>query len=76
MNLLATSTEPASDPIALRPYPSKLFVEVTTRCNLRCGMCVKETSDSGIVDGDLAPETFDALEPALSQTETLILNSC
>jgi MoaA/NifB/PqqE/SkfB family radical SAM enzyme len=31
-------------PPTLRPHPSKLFVEVTTRCNLRCAMCVKESA--------------------------------
>ena len=28
-----------------RPWPSRLFVETTTRCNLNCRMCVKETWD-------------------------------
>jgi putative metalloenzyme radical SAM/SPASM domain maturase len=37
-------------------------------------MCVRETQGCDIADGDLAIETFDALEPALSRTETLILN--
>ncbi len=59
---------------ALREFPSRLFVETTTRCNLRCAMCVKQTKDSGVVDGDLAPETFQALEPALPHAEALILN--
>ncbi|NMC72913.1 MAG: radical SAM/SPASM family putative metalloenzyme maturase [Geobacteraceae bacterium] len=59
---------------AFREYPSRLFVETTTRCNLRCAMCVKQTGDSGVVDGDLSPETFRALEPALPHAEVLILN--
>ena len=34
-------------PPAQRPHPSKLFVEVTTRCNLRCAMCVKYAPGQG-----------------------------
>ena len=28
---------------AYRPYPSKLFVEIASRCTLGCFMCVKQT---------------------------------
>ena len=31
-----------------RAFPSKLFLEVTTRCNLRCTMCVKQSFGNGI----------------------------
>lgn len=61
-------------PIPLRPFPSKLFVETTTRCNLKCQMCVKHTGDSDIPEGDLTMETFMALEPALPHAEALVLN--
>jgi len=66
---LATADTPA-----LREYPSRLFVETTSRCNLSCFMCVKQTRDSGVKDGDLAPETFSRLEPALPTLEALVLN--
>ena len=59
---------------ALRTHPSKLFVEVTTRCNLRCPMCPKQAPGNGIVDGDMRVETFESLQPALSGLEALILN--
>ena len=59
---------------ALRGYPTKLFVEITSRCNLGCFMCVKQTGSCGIAEGDLSPATFTAIEPALSQVEALILN--
>ena len=59
---------------ALRPYPSKLFVEVTTRCNLNCLMCVKQSEDCNIAEGDLSDEIFKSLEPALPSLEALILN--
>lgn len=59
---------------AMRPYPTKLFVEVTTRCNLHCSMCVKEAKGQRIAEGDLSPDTFSRLAPALPTLETLILN--
>jgi putative metalloenzyme radical SAM/SPASM domain maturase len=59
---------------ALRSYPSRLFVETTTRCNMKCHMCVKQSMGSGLEDGDLTFETFEALEPSLSKAEALVLN--
>lgn len=59
---------------ALRGQPSKLFVEITTRCNLKCEACVKQSQDSGIVDGDMSMETFMELAPAFSHLESLVLN--
>jgi MoaA/NifB/PqqE/SkfB family radical SAM enzyme len=59
---------------AFRPWPSKLFVETTTRCNLRCVMCVKETWERKTMEGDMADETFAALEPAFPHLEALVLN--
>jgi putative metalloenzyme radical SAM/SPASM domain maturase len=59
---------------ALRPWPSRLFVETTTRCNLQCRMCVKETWDKAVMEGDMAKETFAALEEAFPHLESLILN--
>lgn len=58
----------------LLPHPSRLFVEVTTRCNLNCFMCVKQQEGSAVCEGDLAPATFARLEPALPQLEALVLN--
>ncbi len=59
---------------ALRQYPSKLFVETTTRCNLGCFMCVKQSGECCIAEGDLAAELFQKLEPAFPRLEALILN--
>jgi putative metalloenzyme radical SAM/SPASM domain maturase len=61
-------------PAPLKPHPSKLFVETTTRCNLKCQMCVKHTADSEIAVGDMTMATFAALEPALPHVEALVLN--
>jgi putative metalloenzyme radical SAM/SPASM domain maturase len=70
--LMTTLAEPV--PPSLRAYPAKLFVEVTTRCNLGCFMCVKQTDGCCMTDGDLTPETFAALEPAFPHLEALVLN--
>jgi putative metalloenzyme radical SAM/SPASM domain maturase len=59
---------------ALRPHPSKLFVELTTHCNLSCQMCVKQSPGNEIVPGDMSRETFHALSSAFPTAEALILN--
>lgn len=59
---------------ALRPWPSKLFVETTSRCNLNCAMCMKQNSGSAGRDGDLFEENFARLRPAFPHLEALILN--
>lgn len=65
---------PAPAPPARSPHPSKLFVEVTTRCNLRCAMCPREAPGGAIRDGDMSAETFARLAPAFSRLDALILN--
>ncbi len=57
-----------------RPYPTKLFVEPTTRCNFKCAMCVKQAQDNEIQEGDLSLETFKALVPAFDRLQTLIFS--
>lgn len=59
---------------ALRPYPSKLFIELTTRCNLACPMCVKQSVGNEIPQGDMSRDTFRALSPAFPFIDALILN--
>lgn len=59
---------------ATRDFPTKLFVEATTRCNLNCFMCVKQNRGSEVCEGDFSPELFSRLESALPHIETLILN--
>lgn len=72
--LISDKTEASREtPVATRKHPSKLFVEVTTRCNLRCGMCVKQSGD-GIMEGSMPPEMFDALAPAFPHLDALVLN--
>ena len=56
-----------------RPYPSRLVVEPTTRCNLRCAMCVKQNGANSIAEGDISTETFEALAPVFPYLDALIL---
>lgn len=55
-------------------HPSRLFVEVTTKCNLKCGMCVKQNNGDGIIEGSMSADIFNALVPAFPHIEALILN--
>lgn len=64
---------PGNQP-ALMEHPSKLFVETTSRCNLNCFMCVKQTDEGCVEEGDLTTKLFRALEPAFPHLEALILN--
>ena len=59
---------------AAMDYPSRLFVETTTRCNLGCVMCVKQTAGCDMHEGDMSIETFSSLAPAFPNLEALILN--
>ena len=61
-------------PPTLREHPSKLFVEVTSRCNMSCAMFVKQTSGGGDPEGDLSMPLFRALAPAFPGLDAFILN--
>lgn len=58
----------------LRPLPAKIQVEVTTRCNLRCAMCVKSAAGCAIPEGDLPLDVFKNIAPALPTCEALVLS--
>ena len=59
---------------ALRKYPSKLFIETTSRCNLNCVMCAKQNRNGITTDGDLELGTFTALKDAFPNLDSLVLN--
>ncbi len=73
-DLSKNASRARSSVTALRQFPTKLFVETTTRCNLNCFMCVKQNRGSEVCEGDFAPELFARLETALPHVEALILN--
>jgi putative metalloenzyme radical SAM/SPASM domain maturase len=71
-------TSPAKQLMAasppLRNHPAKLYVETTTRCNLACPMCVKQTREKGETEGLLASAVFEQVLPAVPHLDALILN--
>ncbi|MBU1567565.1 MAG: radical SAM/SPASM family putative metalloenzyme maturase [Proteobacteria bacterium] len=54
--------------------PQKIHVEITTRCNLHCRMCVKHAEGSRIPEEDMSLDMFKRLAPALVQVRKLVLN--
>lgn len=58
----------------ITPHPNKLYLEVTTRCNLRCPMCPKFAEGSAIAEADLPLALFRRLLPSLAGTRMLVLN--
>lgn len=55
-------------------YPDKIYVELTTRCNLRCPMCLKFAKGSCIDEGDMPLALFKKLAPSLDHSRFLVLN--
>jgi len=55
-------------------HPDKVYVELTTRCNLHCPMCVKYAAGSSIPESDLAMAIFARLAQDLPYIRELILN--
>lgn len=60
--------------MAARKYPAKLFIELTTRCNLKCDMCVKQNGIGGVPDGSMTDQIFEALTPAFPHLDAVVLN--
>ncbi|MGW8194842.1 MAG: radical SAM/SPASM family putative metalloenzyme maturase [Desulforhopalus sp.] len=54
--------------------PKKIYLEITTRCNMHCSMCVKHTDGSSIAEKDMHPDVFTRLLDSLPKVESLILN--
>lgn len=54
--------------------PKKIYVELTTRCNLQCSMCVKYTAGSCIPECDLELDVFHHLLPSLTTIDNLVLS--
>lgn len=69
-----TSVDNTHDDLSQRDHPSRLFVEVTSRCNLRCAICVKQSGAAKSIDGDMLPETYNALAPEFKHLQALVLN--
>lgn len=75
MQIKTDSQTGSGDPIpSAKPFPTKLQVEVTTRCNMRCAMCVKSAPNSDIPERDLELDDFKKMGEALTHCEALVLN--
>ena len=61
-------------PLHQMNHPSVIYLETTTRCNLNCDMCVKNTGSGYIPDMDFPVNLFEKITSALPFAETLILN--
>jgi len=48
--------------------PRKLNIEITTRCNLNCAMCMRNVWKEG--SGDMSLDTYRALLPAFGELES------
>jgi len=59
---------------AFKPFPSKLFVEPTTRCNLACRMCVRQAPGCGIREEDLDLADFEKLRPLFPQLSGVVFS--
>jgi putative metalloenzyme radical SAM/SPASM domain maturase len=55
-------------------YPRVIHVEPTTRCNMRCRMCVKAAMAQDAPEGDLPLETFKDLGSCLPNTSRVVFS--
>lgn len=55
-------------------FPRSIHLEITTRCNLRCPMCIKYAPGCFIPENNMDMETFTALLPAIARADRLLLN--
>lgn len=70
----AMSPEDAARRKESRPFPALLQVEVTTRCNMRCAMCVKSAEGCRIPEAHMPMELFTRIESVLPHCHGLVLN--
>ncbi len=55
-------------------YPKKLYLEITTNCNMSCGMCVKQAPGSLISNKHQDISVFNRLLPVFPKLGALVLN--
>ncbi|MFW5489594.1 MAG: radical SAM/SPASM family putative metalloenzyme maturase [Desulfovibrio sp.] len=56
------------------PFPACIQVEVTSHCNMRCAMCMKQAEGAEIRKTHLPFDLFKKLAPALPQCRALVLS--
>ncbi|HAE22342.1 MAG TPA: radical SAM protein [Spirochaetaceae bacterium] len=68
-----SSSSPAYAPARLA-HPSRLIVETTTRCNLACEHCPKQSAGAEADDADMDDAVFGALAESFPTLQSLVLN--
>lgn len=58
----------------VKSFPEKLSVEITTRCNLHCEICPKQSPNYKQPEMDMEFEVFAQLIPLFPSIKSLILN--
>ncbi len=56
----------------MTPYPEKLVIEPTTRCNFKCEMCVKQSTGCEIFEGDFTADLFLKLKSLFPRLSSVI----
>lgn len=54
--------------------PRILYVETTTRCNMRCPMCIKQTEGASFGNRDMSLATFERLSGVFPDLAGMVLN--
>jgi len=55
-------------------FPDKLSVEITTKCNLQCEICPKQSPNYHQPESDMDFETFERLKSVLPHVKSLVLS--
>ncbi|WP_353683879.1 radical SAM/SPASM family putative metalloenzyme maturase [Thermodesulfovibrio sp. 3907-1M] len=55
-------------------FPERLSVEITTKCNLHCEICPKQSPNYHQPESDMDFETFSRLKPLFPHIKSLVLN--
>ncbi|MGB9822778.1 MULTISPECIES: radical SAM/SPASM family putative metalloenzyme maturase [Thermodesulfovibrio] len=55
-------------------FPERLSVEITTKCNLHCEICPKQSPNYHQPDIDMNLETFEKLKTVFPHLKSLVLN--
>ncbi len=56
----------------MNKYPEKLIVEPTTRCNLKCEMCVKQSGGCAIPEGDFSERLLGGIKPFFPHLKSIV----
>lgn len=58
----------------MKNFPERLSVEITTRCNLNCEICPKNSPNYNHLEKDMEFETFKKIESLFPHLKSLVLN--